>query len=48
MLVFTDRLGQAIGEYTPTVNEAGEEDEYVVNDLYSSIPSTPSTVRILG
>jgi hypothetical protein len=24
MLVFTDRLGGAIGDYTPTVNETGE------------------------
>ncbi len=28
--------------YTPTVNEAGEEDESVVNDLYSSIPPAPA------
>jgi hypothetical protein len=39
MLVFTDCLGRVIGNYTPTENEAGEEDESVVNDLYSSIPS---------
>ena len=39
MLVFIDRLGCAIGNYTPTVNK--EEDEYVVNDLYSSIPPAP-------
>jgi hypothetical protein len=38
MLVFTDCLGCAIGDYTPTVNEAGEEDESVVNGLHSSIP----------
>jgi hypothetical protein len=42
MLVFTDCLGRVIGNYTPTVNEAGEEDEYVVNDLYSSIPPAPA------
>ncbi len=37
MLVFTDCLGHVIGNYTPMVNEAGEEDESLVNDLYSSI-----------
>jgi hypothetical protein len=42
MLVFTDCLGWAIGDYTPTVNEAGEEDESVLNDLYSSIPPAPA------
>jgi hypothetical protein len=42
MLVFTDCLGCAIGDYTPTVNEAGEEDESVVNDLYFSIPPAPA------
>jgi hypothetical protein len=42
MLVFTDCLGCAIGDHTPTVNEAGEEDESVVNDLYSSIPPAPA------
>jgi hypothetical protein len=42
MLVFTDCLSCAIGDYTPTVNEAGEEDESVVNDLYSSIPPAPA------
>jgi hypothetical protein len=26
MLVFTDRHGCAIGDYTPTVNDAGAED----------------------
>ncbi len=41
MLVFTDHLSRAIGNYTPTVNEAGEEDKSVVNDLYSSIPPAP-------
>ncbi len=38
MLVLTDRLGRVIGDYTPTENVAGEEDESIVNDLYSSIP----------
>jgi hypothetical protein len=42
MLVFTDCLGCATGNYTPTVNEAGEEDESVVNDLYSSILPAPA------
>ncbi len=42
MLVFTDCLSRAIGDYIPTVNEAGEEDESVVNDLYSSIPPAPA------
>ncbi len=44
MLVFTDRHGCAIGNYTPTVNEAGAEDESVVNDLYSSIPPAPAGI----
>jgi hypothetical protein len=42
MLVFTDHLGRVIGNYTPTGNVAGEEDESVVNDLYSSIPPAPA------
>jgi hypothetical protein len=42
MLVFTDRLGRVIGNYTPTENVAGEEDESIVNDLYSSIPPAPA------
>ncbi len=42
MIVFTDCLGRAIGDYTPMVNEAGEEDESVVNDLYSSVPPAPA------
>jgi hypothetical protein len=41
MLVFTDCLSCAIGDYTTTVNKAGEEDESVVNDLYSSILPAP-------
>ncbi len=40
--VSTDHLDRAIGDYTPTVNEAGVEDEFVVNDLYSSILSAPA------
>jgi hypothetical protein len=42
MLVFTDCLGQTIGKYTPTVNEAGDEDKSAVNDLFSSIPPAPA------
>ena len=45
MLVFTDQHGHAIGDYTPTVNEAGAEDESVVNDLYSPIPPAPAACR---
>jgi hypothetical protein len=44
MLVFTDRLGRAIGDYTPTENVAGEDDESIVNDLYSSIPPAPAGI----
>ena len=44
MLVFTDRHCRAIGNYTHTVNEAGAEDESVVNDLYSSIPPAPAGI----
>jgi hypothetical protein len=46
MLVFTDHLGHAIGDYTPTVNEVGKEDGSVLNDLYSSI--LPAPARIPG
>jgi hypothetical protein len=42
MLVFTDRLGRAIGDYTPTQKVTGEDDESIVNDLYSSIPPAPA------
>ena len=42
LLVFTDCLGCALGEYTPTVHEAGMEDESVVNDLYCPIPPVPA------
>ncbi len=38
MLVFTDCLGCVIGDYTPTENVAGEEDESIADDLYSPIP----------
>jgi hypothetical protein len=38
----SDCLGRAIGDYTPTVNEAVEEDESFVDDLYSSIPPAPA------
>jgi hypothetical protein len=44
MLVFTDQRGGAIGNYTSTVNEAGAEDESVVNDLYSPIPPAPAGI----
>jgi hypothetical protein len=43
MLVLTDRFGRVIGDYTPIENVlAGEEDESIVNDLYSSIPPAPA------
>jgi hypothetical protein len=44
LLVFTDCLGWAIGNYTPNVGEAGDgdEDESVVNDLYSPVPPASS------
>ncbi len=42
LLVFTDHLGRVIGDYTLTENVAGEENESVVNDLYSSIPPAPA------
>jgi hypothetical protein len=37
MLVFTDRLGRVIGDYTPTENVGGEE-----NDLYFFILPAPT------
>jgi hypothetical protein len=48
LLVFTDCLGQAIGDYTPNVGEAGDgdEDKSVVNDLYSPVP--PATSKLAG
>jgi hypothetical protein len=42
MLVFTDRLGCVIANYTPTEDVAGEEDKSIANDLYSSISSAPA------
>ncbi len=43
LLVFSDCLGQVIGNYTPNVGKAGAEDESVVNDLYSPVlPALPS------
>jgi hypothetical protein len=44
LLVFTAYLGQVVGKYTPNVGEAndGDEDESVVNDLYSPVPPAPS------
>ena len=41
MLVF-NRLGRAIGDYTPTEHVAGEDEESIVIDLYSSIPPAPA------
>ncbi len=48
LLVFTDCLGQAIGNYTPNVGEAGDgdEDKSVVNYLYSPVP--PATSKSEG
>ncbi len=48
LLVFIDRLGWAIGDYTPNVGEAGDGDEdgSVVNDLYSPVP--PATSELTG
>ncbi len=42
--MFTDHLGQVIGNYTPNVGEAGDsdDDESVVNDLYSPVPPVSS------
>jgi hypothetical protein len=44
LLVFTDRLGRVIGNFTPNVGETGygDEDKSVVNDLYSPVPPVPS------
>jgi hypothetical protein len=42
LLVFTDCLGRAIGDYTPTENVASDDEESIVNDLYSSIPPAPA------
>jgi hypothetical protein len=48
LLVFTDFLGWAIGNYMPNVGEAGDgdDDESVVNDLYS--PGPPATSKSAG
>jgi hypothetical protein len=48
LLVFTDCLGWAIGNYTPNVGEAGDgdDDESFVNDLYS--PGLPATSKLAG
>ncbi len=48
LLVFTDCLGWAIGNYTPNVGEAGDGDDNgsVVNDLYSPVP--PVTSELAG
>jgi hypothetical protein len=42
--VFTDRLGWAIGDYTPNIGEAGDsdEDKSVVNNFYSPVPQATS------
>jgi hypothetical protein len=47
-LVFTDCLGQVIGDYTPNVGEAGDGDDNksVVNDLYS--PVLPESSKSAG
>ena len=34
LLVFKDRLGRAIGDYTPTENVAGDDEESIVNDIF--------------
>ena len=46
--MFTDCLGQVIGNYTPNVGEAGDGDDNksVVNDLYSPVP--PATSESTG
>jgi hypothetical protein len=48
LLVFTDCLGQVIGDYTPNVGESGDgdDDESVVNDLYS--PVLPASSESTG
>ena len=43
LLVITDCLGPVIGDYTPHVGEASDEDESVVNDLYASVLPVSST-----
>ncbi len=48
LLMLTDCLGWAIGNYIPNVGEAGDgdEDKSVVNDLYS--PILPATSNLAG
>ncbi len=48
LLVFTDCLGQVNGDYTPNIGEAGDgdDDESVVNDLYSPVP--PASSKLPG
>ncbi len=48
LLVFLDCLGQANVNYTPTVGETddGDDDESVVNDLYS--PVLPASSELAG
>ncbi len=44
LLMFTERLGQAIWDYTPNVVEVGDGDDNksVVNNLYSPVSSASS------
>jgi hypothetical protein len=47
--VFTDRLGWAIGNYTPNVGKAGDGDnnKSVVNDFYSPVlPATSKSAEV--
>ena len=46
--MFTDCLGQVIGNYTPDVGEAGDgdDDKSVVNYLYSPVP--PASSKLAG
>jgi hypothetical protein len=48
LLVFTDCLGQVIGDYTPNIGEAGDgdDDESVINDLYLPVP--PASSKLPG
>ena len=49
MLVFTDCLGRAIGDYTPTENLAGEDEESIVNDIFFHPAGTCRDARsVLG
>ena len=40
--MFKDHLGRVIGNHTPTENVAGDDEETIVDDLYSSIPPAPA------